>query len=67
MIPTRLNLAAHLLDARIAEGRGECPAIRTSRRTFSYEDVARLSAQYASLLAADDIRPEERVIVALPD
>jgi len=67
VIPTRLNLAAHLLDARIAEGRGECPAIRTSRRTFSYEDVARLSAQYASLLAADDIRPEERVIVALPD
>jgi benzoate-CoA ligase family protein len=67
VIPTRLNLAAHFLDARIAEGRGAQPAIRTSARTFSYADVARRSAQYASLLDADDIRPEERVIVALPD
>ena len=67
MIPTRLNLAAHFLDARVAEGHGARPAIRTSSRTFSYEDVARLSAQYASLLAADDVRPEERVIVALAD
>lgn len=67
MIPTRLNLAAHLLDARIAEGRGDRPAIRTATRNVSYADVARLSAQYAHVLAADDIRPEERVIVALPD
>src|SRR5262245_45114993 len=63
VIPTRLNLTAHLLDARIAEGRGARPAIRTDARTVSYEDVARRSAQYASLLAADDIRPEERVII----
>jgi benzoate-CoA ligase family protein len=67
MIPARLNLAAHLLDARIAEGRGDRPAIRTATRVFSYLDVQRLSAQHACLLAADDIRPEERVIIALPD
>ncbi len=67
MIPTRLNLTAHLLDARIAEGRGGRPAIRTRDRTLTYAEMARLSAQYAHLLAADDIRPEERVIVALPD
>ena len=67
MIPTRLNLAAHLLDARLVAGQGARAAIRTRSRTFSYADVARLSAQYAHLLAADDIRPEERVIVALPD
>src|SRR5882672_11702974 len=67
MIPSRLNLAAHLLDARIADGRGDRPAIRTGTRIFSYDEVARRSAQYASLLAADDVRPEERVIVALPD
>src|SRR6266850_4141456 len=67
MIPARLNLAAHLLDARITEGRGDRPAIRTATRIFSYLDVQRLSAQYAGLLAADDIRPEERVIIALPD
>ena len=67
MIPTRLNLAAHLLDGRVAEGRGDRIAIRTNARTFSYSDVARLSAQSAGVLAADDIRPEERVIVALHD
>ena len=67
MIPARLNLAAHLLDARILEGHGARPAIRTKSHTLAYADVARLSAQYAHILATDDIRPEERVIVALPD
>jgi benzoate-CoA ligase family protein len=63
----RLNLAGHLLDARIAEGRGGAPAIRTDAATLSYDDVRRLSAKYAHVLAADDVRPEERVIVSLPD
>jgi benzoate-CoA ligase family protein len=67
MIPLRLNLAAHFLDARLAEGRGDRPAIRTRARRWSYRDVVEFSAQYAHLLAAADIRPEERVIVALPD
>jgi benzoate-CoA ligase family protein len=67
MIARRLNLAGYFLDARLAEGRGDRPAIRTRPRTYSYRDVAERSAQYAHLLAAADIRPEERVIVALPD
>ncbi len=67
VIPTRLNLAAFFLDARLAEGRGDRIAIRTNARTFTYGDVVRRSAQVAQLLAADDVRPEERVIVALPD
>ena len=67
MIPLRLNLTAHLLDARLAEGHGARPAVRTRSETLSYADVARLSSQYAHILADDDIRPEERVIVALPD
>jgi benzoate-CoA ligase family protein len=65
--PVRLNLAAHLLDARLAEGLGSRIAIRTDEGTLTYADVARRSSRYAHLLAADDIRPEERVIVALPD
>lgn len=65
--PARLNLAAHLLDARLGEGRGGAPAIRTDTRTVTYAELVRLSARYASLLAADDVRPEERVIVSLPD
>jgi benzoate-CoA ligase family protein len=67
MIPIRLNLAAYLLDERSREGAGARVAIRTDARTFSYDEVVELSARCAHLLAAHDIRPEERVIVALPD
>jgi benzoate-CoA ligase family protein len=67
VIPLHLNLADYFLDARLAEGGGDRPAIRTPQRTLSYLEVARLSARYAHLLAADDIRPEERVVIALPD
>ena len=63
----RLNLAAHLLDARLAEGHGSRVAIRTDERNYTYHEIVRLSCRYANLLAEDDIRPEERVIVALPD
>jgi benzoate-CoA ligase family protein len=65
--PSRLNLAAHLLDARLAEGLGSRVAVRTDDGHVSYADAARLSSRYAHVLAADDIRPEERVIVSLPD
>jgi benzoate-CoA ligase family protein len=67
LFPARLNLAAHLLDARLAANRGDAPAIRTDGRTLTYAELVRLSARYAYVLAADDVRPEERVIVALPD
>jgi benzoate-CoA ligase family protein len=67
VIPTRTNLAGWLLDARIAEGRGDRVAIRTDAGNWSYADVASRSARFARILAADDVRPEERVIVALPD
>jgi benzoate-CoA ligase family protein len=63
----RLNLAACLLDARLDEGSGSRVAVRTDDRSYSYDEIARLSCRYANLLATDDIRPEERVIVALPD
>ncbi len=66
-LPTHLNLAAHFVDARIRDGRGGRPAIRTDERVWTYTDVAALSCRMAALLEAADIRPEERVIIALPD
>jgi benzoate-CoA ligase family protein len=65
--PARLNLAAHLLDARLGEGVGAAPAIRSDVRTVTYAELVRLSCRYAHVLAADDVRPEERVIISLPD
>jgi benzoate-CoA ligase family protein len=67
VIPVRLNLASHLLDSRLAGGHADRIAIRTAGAALTYRDVTALSCRYAHLLAADDIRPEERVIVALPD
>jgi acyl-coenzyme A synthetase/AMP-(fatty) acid ligase len=62
-----LNLAAHFVDARVAEGLGNRPAVRTDERLWTYLDIANLSSAFASVFAEADIRPEERVIVALPD
>lgn len=61
------NLAAHLLDARVTEGRGARVALRTDTDELTYQEVLSLSSRMAHLLAARGVRPEERVIIALPD
>jgi benzoate-CoA ligase family protein len=65
--PAQLNLAAHFVDERLGEGLGGHIAIRERDRTHTYREVAAASARLAHALHAWDIRPEERVIVALPD
>lgn len=63
----QLNLAAYFVDARVNEGLGGRPAIRTQDRTWSYLDVAALSCRFALALEDANVRPEERVIIAMPD
>jgi benzoate-CoA ligase family protein len=65
--PLQLNMAAHFVDARLREGLGDRPAVRSADRVWSYADIAALSARAARLLEDEDVRPEERVVVALPD
>lgn len=62
-----LNIAHLFLDARVAEGRGARIALRTDSGTLTYQDLVTLSSKMAHLLAARGVRPEERVIIALPD
>lgn len=62
-----LNLATYFVDARVTEGAGERIAIREASATHSYADVAASSSRMAHVLAARGVRPEERVIIALPD
>jgi benzoate-CoA ligase family protein len=64
---TPLNLAAYFVDARISEGRGQRVAIREDHGTRTYREVADASVRIAGMLGAQGVRPEERVIVALPD
>jgi acyl-coenzyme A synthetase/AMP-(fatty) acid ligase len=65
--PERFNLAAYLLDARLEEGGGDRVAIRTAAGTVSYRELAAMTSRMARVLEAADIRPEERVIIAMPD
>lgn len=64
---TQLNLASYFIDDRLNEGAGDRIAIREDRGGHTFRDVAKASARVAHLLTASDIRPEERVIIALPD
>ena len=62
-----MNLATYFLDARLDEGAGDRIAIREASATHTYHQVAAASVRMAHVLEAEGIRPEERVIIALPD
>jgi benzoate-CoA ligase family protein len=65
--PDCFNLARYLLDARVEEGLGDRPAVHVGERTWSYREVQRLADRTAAALADAGVRPEERVLIALPD
>jgi benzoate-CoA ligase family protein len=62
-----MNLATYFLDARMTDGSGDRIAIREASATRTYRQVAAASVRMAHGLATEGIRPEERVIIALPD
>ena len=66
-IPEWFNLAAWLLDARVAEGRGERVALRLPDRTLIYREVQELADRFAAALQGLGVRREERIFLALPD
>lgn len=61
------NLSAVLLDAHLAAGRGDRPALRYQGATLSYRDVSRLVARTASALRSLGVDIEDRVALLLPD
>jgi len=66
-IPERLNLADYFLDARLREGMGDRVALRAAESNLSYAQLQARANRMANLLRALGVRPEERVIIALPD
>src|SRR5262245_6752643 len=62
-----LNLSTHFVDERVREGLGDRVAVRTADRQWSYRELSAMTGQVARLLVNADVRPEERVIIALPD
>lgn len=65
--PERLNIADYFLFDRLREGQGDREAIRTDRGSFSYQDVASRVTRFAATLARKQVKPEQRVLIALPD
>src|SRR5207247_37734 len=48
-------------------GRGDAPAVRCGERTVSYAELAGEAAAVAAALHATGVRPEERVMLLMPD
>ncbi len=66
-IPQRFNLADHLLDARVREGNGDRVALITDGGSLTYREVQARAHGFGHLLREAGVRPEERVLIALPD
>ncbi len=62
-----LNIADHFLVERLREGRGGRVALRLEEVEYTYDAVDRLANRFGHALLARGVRPEERVILALPD
>ncbi len=60
-------MADYFLDARIREGAGDRIALLYRDQRISYGEVQRRSNQVATALVEAGVRPEERVLIVLPD
>ena len=65
--PRRFNIAEYFLGDRVREGRGRRRALLTDEGEFTYAEVDALANRYGNLLLSAGVRPEERVLIALPD
>ena len=65
--PGPLNIADHFLDDRVREGLGDRPALRTGDGIVTYAALRARANRFANALEDMGVRPEERVLIALPD
>lgn len=65
--PARLNMARYFLTDRLNEGLANKTALYTDSREYTYRDIETLSNRVANVLKDLDVRPEERVLIILPD
>ncbi len=65
--PARFNLCQYFLDHNLEAGRGEKTALICGDARRSYAEVARRARCVAAALRRSGLRPEERVLMVLPD
>jgi len=65
--PERFNLCEYYLDRNLREGRAEKPALLSGGERRTYGEIAARARSVAAALRAAGVRPEERVLLVLPD
>ena len=65
--PERFNLVEYFLDHNLAAGRGDKPALHRGDERRSYAELVERSRRVAAALRRAGVRPEERVLLVLPD
>ncbi len=66
--PARANVATELLDAHVASGRGDRPALLTDAGAWSYRDLMMRSNRWARVLIEDlGIVPGNRILLRSPN
>ncbi len=66
-LPERLNAASVFVDSHLDAGRADKPAILCGDRTVTYRQLFENVNRLGNVLAALDVRWEERVAILLPD
>ena len=65
--PERFNLCDYFLDRNVREGRANKVALRCGERSATYAQVSERVKRVAAVLRRAGVRPEERVLIVLPD
>jgi len=65
--PERFNLCEYFLDHNLDAGRADKPALVCGDASRTYAETVERSRRLAAALRRLGVRPEERVLIALPD
>ena len=65
--PSEFNLCRYYLDHNLEAGRADKVALVQGKQTRTYGQVSERAARVAAALRHAGVRPEERVLIVLPD
>lgn len=66
-LPARFNLCEYFLDHNLEAGRGDKVALITADDYRTYRQISEAAQRLAGALRLLGVRPEERVLIVLPD
>ncbi|HEY8695357.1 MAG TPA: AMP-binding protein, partial [Chloroflexota bacterium] len=66
-VPAEMNVCDLLLDENVRRGRGGKVAVISGEREVTYSELVEMTSRLANGLVELGLRPEERVLILLPD